>query len=106
MGSGHCNLWLSTLGKTLGYYSLADEIPERYLFTGHRRKSLYCFSYIVFLPFMTLFVLQKKNALHRPLNGIIPSLYIGVLRKLELLMGAVIRDGTALSAEDSFLLFL
>ena len=55
---------------------------------------------------MTLIVLQKRNALHRPLNGIIPSLYIGVLRKLELLMGAVIRDGTALSAEDSFLLFL
>ena len=70
------------------------------------KKFVLFFIYSFFLPFMTLFVLQKKNALHRPLNGIIPSLYIGVLRKLELLMGAVIRDGTALSAEDSFLLFL
>ena len=70
-------------------------------------KNCFCCSFIVsFLPIVALFVLQKRNALHRPLNGIIPSLYIGVLRKLELLMGAVIRDGTALSAEDSFLLFL
>ena len=106
MGSGHCNLWLSTLGKTLGYYSLADEIPERYLFTGHRRKSLYCFSNIVFFTFYDFICFAEKNALHCPLKEIIPSLYIGVLRKLELLMGAVIRDGTALSAEDSFLLFL